>query len=156
MVLAVAGGAVAGPFEDAMAAYEADDYATALQLFRPLAAQGDVKAQYLLGIMYLRGIGVEQEYAGALNWLRKAADQGDAEAQIGLGFLYDNGVSKSSSAVMRERSASERRRGCEVVSPRGRPGEFQCAGTLGRHVLRRGRRAAGLRRCPHVVQPSGG
>ena len=103
MVLAVAGGAVAGPFEDAMAAYEADDYATALQLFRPLAAHGDVKAQYLLGIIYLRGIGVEQEYAGALNWLRKAADQGDAEAQIGLGFLYDNGVSESSSAVMRER-----------------------------------------------------
>jgi uncharacterized protein len=95
--------ALAGPFEDAIAAYEAGEYATALQLFRPLADQGDVKAQYRLGIMYFHGLGVEQEYAEALNWLRKASDQGDAEAQIGLGLLYNGGASKSSSAWMRER-----------------------------------------------------
>jgi uncharacterized protein HemY len=72
MVLAVAGGAVAGPFEDAMAAYEADDYATALQLFRPLAAQGDVKAQYLLGIA--SGHRRKRRVRRA-DWLREAADQ---------------------------------------------------------------------------------
>ena len=103
LMLVLARAALAGPFEDAIAAYEAGDYATALQLFRPLADQGDVKAQYRLGVMYFHGLGVEQEYAEALNWLRKAADQGDAEAQTGLGLLYNTGARESSSAWMRER-----------------------------------------------------
>ena len=44
--------AVAGQFENATAAYERGDYATALQLLQPLAEQGDATAQYNLGIMY--------------------------------------------------------------------------------------------------------
>ena len=37
----------AGPLEDATAAYERGDYATALQIIRPLADQGHAEAQYL-------------------------------------------------------------------------------------------------------------
>jgi hypothetical protein len=37
--------AIAGPFEDGMAAYNRGDYATALRLFRPLADTGDPSAQ---------------------------------------------------------------------------------------------------------------
>jgi TPR repeat protein len=39
--LNLAAPAEAGPFEDASAAYERGDYATALRLWRPLADQGD-------------------------------------------------------------------------------------------------------------------
>ncbi len=44
---------VAGLFEDGKAAYDNGDYATALQLWRPLADQGDAAAQFSIGITYL-------------------------------------------------------------------------------------------------------
>ena len=47
----------AGPLEDANAAYNRGDYATALRLLRPLADQGDASAQYNLGVMYDNGQG---------------------------------------------------------------------------------------------------
>jgi TPR repeat protein len=47
-----AGLAVAGPYEDGVAAYEKGDYATALRVWRPLAEQGNAMAQYNLGVMY--------------------------------------------------------------------------------------------------------
>jgi uncharacterized protein len=87
-----AGSVAAGPFEDARAAYEKGDYATVLQLFRPLVEQGDAKAQYILGLMYLNGQGVPRDYATALSWLRKAAEQSYADAQFFLGMTYVAGV----------------------------------------------------------------
>ena len=77
--------AAAGPFEDADAAYQRGDYATALRLWRPLGEQGNALAQFNLGIMYRRGQGVPQDYAEAVKWNRLAAEQGDAEAQHNLG-----------------------------------------------------------------------
>ena len=47
------GGAVAGPLEDAWAAYERGDYAIALRLWLTLAAQGNAFAQTNLGFMVL-------------------------------------------------------------------------------------------------------
>ncbi len=40
---------LAGPLEDADAAYRKQDYTTALRLFRPLANRGDAEAQFMLG-----------------------------------------------------------------------------------------------------------
>jgi TPR repeat protein len=42
----------AGPFEDAGAAYDKGDYATALRLWRPMAEQGNAAAQFNLGQVY--------------------------------------------------------------------------------------------------------
>ena len=58
MLVAIAGAAIAGPLEDAEAAYDKDDYKTALQLFRSLSDQGNALAQQRLGLMYERGLGV--------------------------------------------------------------------------------------------------
>jgi uncharacterized protein len=76
--LVVGNTAVAGPVEDAAAAYKRGDYATAMRLFRPLADEGDASAQVVLGFMYKRGQGVPQDFAAAVRWYRLAADQGDA------------------------------------------------------------------------------
>ncbi len=73
LLTALAGTAVAGPFEDAVSAYERGDYATALREFRVLAEQGNAEAQTRLGTMYLRGIGVPQDAAEAERWYREAA-----------------------------------------------------------------------------------
>ena len=82
---------LAGPLEDARAAYVKQDYATALRLFRPLADQGDAEAQSMLGLMYDVGRGVPHDHAQALKWYRLAADRGNAWAQFNLGLMYDNG-----------------------------------------------------------------
>jgi TPR repeat protein len=83
--------AQAGPFEDAVAAYQRKDYATALSLFRSLADKGDARAQGNVGAMYANGQGVPLDYAEAIKWYRRAADQGDAHAQYNLGVRYDRG-----------------------------------------------------------------
>jgi TPR repeat protein len=75
--LALASPAMAGPLEDAHAAYERGDYATAMSLWRPLADQGDTVAEDNLGLMYFRGQVVPQDYAQAFAWWRLAAVQGD-------------------------------------------------------------------------------
>jgi hypothetical protein len=53
-ILGIAG-AAAGPWEDGMASYNSGDYMPAIRLFRPLAEQGNARAQHLIGVMYHRG-----------------------------------------------------------------------------------------------------
>jgi hypothetical protein len=91
VALTLCGQAWAGPLEDANAAYLRRDYATALQLLRPLAEKGDPDAQINLANMYFDGNGVAQDYAESVKWYLAAADQGSADAQIALGFLYEYG-----------------------------------------------------------------
>jgi TPR repeat protein len=83
---------IAGPFEDALAADKRGDYATAAQLYRPLAEQGDATAQHNLGVMYSTGHGVQQDFAEAARWYRKAAEQGYAPSQTNLGNCYYYGL----------------------------------------------------------------
>ena len=52
--------AVVGRFDDAVAAYERGDYATAFRLMKPFAEKGDAKSQHNLGVMYDYGRGVPQ------------------------------------------------------------------------------------------------
>ena len=73
MLAAIAGNAFAGPFEDAFAAYDTQDYATAYRLFRPLADSGSARAQTAVGIMYAKGQGVPQNNVEAVKWYRLAA-----------------------------------------------------------------------------------
>jgi uncharacterized protein len=91
LAVSFAGSAIAGPFENAVFAYMAGDYATAIQLMRAFAEQGDAPAQYNLGLMYDNGRGVPRDYAAAVQWYRKAAEQGHAGAQYNLGLMYDSG-----------------------------------------------------------------
>ena len=78
------GGALAGPWEDGMAAYNRGDYMPAIRLFRPLAQQGNPKAQSVIGVMYRRGEGVARNPVRALMWFSMAAKRGDARAKAEL------------------------------------------------------------------------
>lgn len=55
------------------------------------AEQGNPKAQYQLGLMYLSGQGIQKDVKAAAKWYRKAAEQGNPEGQFGLGVLYFHG-----------------------------------------------------------------
>src|SRR4029450_1264864 len=76
--------AIAGPWEDGMAAYNRGDYVPAIRLFRPLAEQGNAKAQNVLGVMYRRGQGVARNSVRAFVWFSRAAARGDATAKTEL------------------------------------------------------------------------
>jgi TPR repeat protein len=73
--------ALAGPWEDGMAAYNRGDYVPAIALFRPLARGGNAKAQAIVGAMYRKGQGVAKSSAHAFMWLSIAAARGDAAAR---------------------------------------------------------------------------
>jgi uncharacterized protein len=91
LAVSIAGSVCAGPFEDAAAAYRKGDYAAALGIIRPLAEEGNVAAQFNLGVMYQLSHGVPQDNEAAVSWYRKAAEQGLAQAQYNLGVMYANG-----------------------------------------------------------------
>jgi len=77
MLLALVVVLVAAPactdYEAGKEAYDRGDYATALTKFRPLAQQGDARAQYNLGVMYYRGYGVTKDDVLAHMWTNLAA-----------------------------------------------------------------------------------
>ena len=94
-------GSLAGPWEDGMAAYNRGDYAPAMQLFRPLARQGNARAQAVIGTMYRRGQGVAKSSAHAFMWLSLAAARGDAVARTEMTEMSHT-MSASEQAQARE------------------------------------------------------
>ena len=90
-------------FEDGVRAYLAQDYAAALEIWRPLAEEGYAPAQFGMGLSYENGRGVELDLTQAAVWYRMAAEQDLADAQFNLGNLYLNasGVPKDPVEAMR-------------------------------------------------------
>ena len=78
-------------FDDGLTAYKAKDYPAAVREWRPLANDGNVKAQYMLGRVYFQ---VYQDYRKAVKWYKKAAEQGHAAAQYSLSGMYRDGINK--------------------------------------------------------------
>ena len=61
LLAALAGTAVAGPFEDGVSGYQRGDYDEAARLYRRAAEQGYADGQFNLGLKYANGEGVPQE-----------------------------------------------------------------------------------------------
>jgi TPR repeat protein len=110
-ILGIAG-ALAGPWEDGMVAYNRGDYAPAIRLFRPLAEAGNPKAQTVLGVMYHRGQGVARNSVRAFIWFSRASARGDANEKI----KAKAGLRQVSQAMTREElsQAQEMARACEA------------------------------------------
>jgi uncharacterized protein len=60
-----------------------------------VAKEGSPLAEYVLGEMYNRGLGVPRDYSEGSVWLRRAADQGFAPAQTALGYMFQQGQGMS-------------------------------------------------------------
>lgn len=82
---------------------KAEDFETAMSLFRAAAKDNYAYAQILIGYMYRYGEGVAPNGGEAVRWYRKAAEQGDMTAQYDLGLMYWEGkaVTKSDSQAKR-------------------------------------------------------
>lgn len=64
----------------------------AAQIAVQKAEQGDAKAQYDLGMVYIKGQDVQQNYQAAKEWLEKSAAQDYPPALSFLGTMYQNGL----------------------------------------------------------------
>ena len=73
-------------------AYDRANYQTALKVWLETAQSGDPKAEYYVGEIYEKGLGIPPDYVQAAAWYLKAAEHGLAQAQINLGFLYEKGL----------------------------------------------------------------
>jgi uncharacterized protein len=92
LLLTPAGAARAGALEDGFAAYNRGEYAEAVELFQLAAARHEAAAQFDLGQMYRKGLGVTQDHAEAARWYRLAAAQGHVAARYNLGLMYLEGL----------------------------------------------------------------
>ena len=90
---------VADTFEDASDAYSKGNYIKALNLFFALAKDGDVKAQYNVGIIYEHGKGVKPDIDQAKKWYEKSAKGGNEKAMYNLALLYHSQDGKKPHAI---------------------------------------------------------
>jgi TPR repeat protein len=79
-------------FNDGVVAFMMGDYDKAFTTMQSLAETSDHGyAQYYMGMMYMKGQGVEQDYKNASKWFRKASEKRIPQAQYKLGDLYFKG-----------------------------------------------------------------
>ncbi len=93
LVTIVAGAtrAAADDLLDGIAAYKAEDWATAIAKLTPLAEAGDAEAHFYLGYMYETGKGTPADLAQAIAHYQAASEAGESKAQFNLGAAYEAG-----------------------------------------------------------------
>ncbi|MFZ0789905.1 MAG: sel1 repeat family protein [Chromatiaceae bacterium] len=75
-------------------------------LIRELALQGDMDAQYAMGLIYAEGRGVEIDLAQSHYWLSLAVDQGDRDADLLRNIVGSRMTDAEYEAAKRLRSGS--------------------------------------------------
>jgi len=79
-------------FNTGVISYLSGEYDKSFKTMQSLAETSDHGyAQYYLGMMYMKGQGVEQDYKNAGEWFRKASEKSIPQAQYKLGDLYFKG-----------------------------------------------------------------
>ena len=73
------------------AAMTRQDYARAFELARTLAQGGNREAQFALGWLFEKGLGVSRDDKQAALSYQQAAQQGQVNAQLRLGAMYETG-----------------------------------------------------------------
>lgn len=90
-----AAGAMSDGFREASQAARRGDNATAVSKCRRSAQEGDVRCQYLIGLLYATGkVGHRREadFRVAADMLGRAANQGLATAQFNFGVMNERGL----------------------------------------------------------------
>ena len=92
-LLLVSGNVIAesNTYNQALDAYNNEDYKTALPIWRRLAAEGSADAQYALGVAYFKGEGVSRDLNDSMKWFEQAANSGNVQAMFNLGAAYWEG-----------------------------------------------------------------
>ena len=99
-------------------AWTRGDFASAVQIWQPIADRGDADARFNLGQAYRLGRGVDRDLARAQSLFRAAAAAGHLEAQAVLGLmLFNNGNREEALGYLKQAAEREEAR----KHPTGRP-----------------------------------
>jgi TPR repeat protein len=98
-------------FQQALEAFDRQDYETAREHLIPLANSSNAEAQCLLGNLYQLGLGVTPDAAIAIEWYAKASQQGCALATNNLaGMILAGNQDGSSNLTLAKQLYTEARR----------------------------------------------
>ncbi len=78
-------------FQAGLEALQRGEHAHGYALLAPLAREGDSRAQYLIGLLYHRGLYLPKDDEAARLWYGLAAEQGHSGAQNNLGLMLMKG-----------------------------------------------------------------
>ncbi|KAB7891432.1 tetratricopeptide repeat protein [Poseidonibacter ostreae] len=86
-------------FQNAGVELNNNNYEKALKLYKQIVIANEdnpenadrIASQYIIGIMYAKGLGTKQDYIKASKWLEMSAYQGHKESQKDLGQFYYEG-----------------------------------------------------------------
>ncbi len=95
-------------YNDGLQAYKSGNYRQALEIWLPLAKNGDADAQYKIGLIYDLGKSLEEDDIEAAKWYRLAADQGHDWARAKLAALENENLRENDarkSALLKEAEA---------------------------------------------------
>lgn len=81
----------AATFEDGQAAYQAEEYKNAVEIWQTLSEQGDIDSLLKMAELYSVGFNVKKDKAEAFKLYNQAAELGSLEAQLQLGLIYMSG-----------------------------------------------------------------
>ena len=103
VLLGSAGVSESADLQKGLTAARNGDMATALREWKPLAEQGNARAQYFIGMAYAMGKGVPQDDKTAVKWFRLSVEQGYSNAQNYLGQMYykGRGVTQNSKTALK-------------------------------------------------------
>ena len=80
--------AIGGDIEDAQKAIYAKEYDKALTILKKAMREGNPRASFLLGKLYLSGIGIDKEKEKDLLLSQQSSNPGDIDTRSLLGLLY--------------------------------------------------------------------
>lgn len=81
----------AATFEDGQRAYDMERFEEARRVWAPLAAGGDARAQFAMGLLHDLGHGAARDPGAAYGWYRRAAEAGLPQAQFNVAVMRDAG-----------------------------------------------------------------
>ncbi|MDF1881224.1 sel1 repeat family protein [Sulfurimonas sp. MAG313] len=79
----------------AFEAAQKKDFENAYRIYRKLADKGDDRAEYNIGILYMKGKGVERKKMDGYKWLRRASKHGNKEAHLYFKKMNDKYATKT-------------------------------------------------------------
>jgi len=78
--------------KEALKAYRTKDYETALNIWKEEVLKENDQAMANLGLMYLKGEGVEKDFQTAKEWFEKASTLGNDSANYNLALMYQSKI----------------------------------------------------------------
>ncbi len=81
----------ADAYDDGLAAFKGKDFAAAREIWSAENLKDDARAQFSLGRLYMRGLGVLRNYETGVSYYRRATEMGYISAQFNLGLAYFQG-----------------------------------------------------------------